>query len=40
MVKVKSYSQEEDVCRLIVELCKEAGFDDVRIDGLGSVIAE
>lgn len=39
MVKVKSYSsQEEDVCRLIVELCKEAGFDDVRIDGLGSVI--
>ena len=39
MVKVKSYSsKEEDVCRLIVELCKEAGFDDVRIDGLGSVI--
>lgn len=39
MVKTKSYSsKEEDVCRLIVELCKEAGFDDVRIDGLGSVI--
>jgi len=39
MVKVKSYSsKEEDVCRLIVELCKEAGFDEVRIDGLGSVI--
>lgn len=40
MVKVKSYSsKEEDVCRLIVELCREAGFDEVRIDGLGSVIA-
>jgi putative selenium metabolism hydrolase len=39
MVKVKSYSsKEEDVCRLIVELCKEAGFDEVRIDGLGSVV--
>ena len=38
-VKVKSYSsKEEDVCRLIVELCKEAGFDEIRIDGLGSVI--
>jgi len=40
LVKVKSYSsQEEDVCRLIVTLCEEAGFDEVRIDGLGSVIA-
>ncbi|MCY1152645.1 MAG: YgeY family selenium metabolism-linked hydrolase [Sphaerochaetaceae bacterium] len=39
MVQAKSYSsQEEDVCRLIVELCKEANFDEVRIDGLGSVI--
>ena len=39
LVKTKSYSsKEEDVCRLIVELCKEAGFDEVRIDGLGSVI--
>ena len=39
MVKVKSYSsQEEDVCRLIVTLCEEAGFDEVYIDGLGSVI--
>ncbi len=39
MVQAKSYSsREEDVCRLIVELCKEANFDDVRIDGLGSVI--
>ncbi|NMA22972.1 MAG: YgeY family selenium metabolism-linked hydrolase [Spirochaetales bacterium] len=40
MVKVKSYSsQEEDVCRLIVTLCEEAGFDEVYIDGLGSVVA-
>lgn len=39
MVKVKSYSgQEEEVCRLIVELCKEANFDEVYIDDLGSVI--
>ncbi|MDD2405978.1 MAG: YgeY family selenium metabolism-linked hydrolase [Sphaerochaetaceae bacterium] len=39
LVKVKSNSsKEEDVCRLIVELCKEAGFDEIRIDGLGSVI--
>jgi putative selenium metabolism hydrolase len=39
MVQVKSYSgQEEEVCRLIVELCKEAKFDEVYIDGLGSVI--
>ncbi|MDY0303275.1 MAG: YgeY family selenium metabolism-linked hydrolase [Sphaerochaeta sp.] len=40
LVKVKSYSsQEEDVCRLIVTLCEEAGFDEIRIDGLGSVVA-
>ncbi len=39
LVQTKSYSsQEEDVCRLIVKLCEEAGFDEVRIDGLGSVI--
>jgi putative selenium metabolism hydrolase len=39
LVKTKSYSsQEEDVCRLIVELCKEAGFDEVYIDDLGSVV--
>jgi putative selenium metabolism hydrolase len=39
MVQTKSYSsKEEDVCRLIVTLCEEAGFDEVRIDGLGSVI--
>ena len=39
MVRVKSYSsKEENVCKLIVTLCKEAGFDEVKIDGLGSVI--
>ena len=39
LVQTKSYSaQEEDVCRLIVTLCQEAGFDEVYIDGLGSVI--
>ena len=39
LVRVKSYSsKEEDVCRLVAELCKEAGFDEVRFDGLGSVI--
>ncbi|HHU87912.1 MAG TPA: YgeY family selenium metabolism-linked hydrolase [Spirochaetales bacterium] len=41
LVKVKSYSsQEEDVCRLIVTLLEEAGFEDIRIDGLGSVIGK
>lgn len=40
LVRTKSYSsKEEDVCRLIVKLCQEAGFDEVRIDGLGSVVA-
>ncbi|MFA7167662.1 MAG: YgeY family selenium metabolism-linked hydrolase [Sphaerochaetaceae bacterium] len=40
LVQTKSYSsQEENVCRLIVKLCQEAGFDEVKIDGLGSVIA-
>lgn len=39
MVQVKSYSSdEEQVCRLIKELCEEAGFDEVYFDGLGSVI--
>ena len=39
IVRTKSYSsKEEDVCKLLVELCKEAGFDEVYIDDLGSVI--
>ncbi len=40
MIQVKSYSsREEDVCRLIEQMCRDAGCDEVRIDGLGSVIA-
>lgn len=40
MVKTKSYSsKEEDVCRLIKSMCEDAGFDEVRFDDLGSVIA-
>ena len=40
LVKTKSYSsKEEDVCRLLVKLCEEAGFDEARIEGLGSVVA-
>jgi len=39
MIKIPSYSgQEEAVCKAIVEMCEEAGFDEVRIDGLGSVV--
>lgn len=41
LIKIRSYSgQEEAVCKKIVELCNQAGFDEVRIDGLGSVIAK
>lgn len=40
MVKIPSYSaQEEDVCQMIVKTCQEADFDEVRIDGLGNVVA-
>ena len=39
LVQTKSYSsKEEEVCKLIVKLCEEAGFDEVKIDGLGSVV--
>ena len=39
LIQMKSYSsQEENVCRLIVDLCKEAGFDEVKVDRLGSVV--
>ncbi len=39
MIQAKSYSsKEEEVCKLIKSLCEEAGFDEVRFDGLGSVI--
>ncbi|MCP4395747.1 MAG: YgeY family selenium metabolism-linked hydrolase [bacterium] len=40
MVKIPSYStQEEAVCKMIAQACEDAGFDEVRIDGLGSVVA-
>ncbi|MFO8064047.1 MAG: YgeY family selenium metabolism-linked hydrolase [Spirochaetota bacterium] len=40
LVRIKSYSaQEKDVCLRLEEMCREYGFDEVRIDGLGSVIA-
>ncbi len=39
MVKIASSSgKEEAVCKKIMELCREAGFDEVRLDGLGSVV--
>lgn len=31
--------REGDVCRKIESLCREAGFDEARIDGLGNVVA-
>ena len=40
LVRIKSYSgEEENICLAIVEMCEEAGFDEVRIDRLGSVVA-
>ena len=40
MVKIKSYSsQEKDVCEHIAALCEKMGFDEVKIDPLGSVLA-
>jgi putative selenium metabolism hydrolase len=40
IVKIPSFSgKEEAVCRKIAGLCTEAGFDEVRFDGLGSVVA-
>jgi putative selenium metabolism hydrolase len=39
MVKIPSFSgKEEVVCQAILKLCQNAGFDEVRIDGLGSAI--
>lgn len=39
MIKVKSLSlQEKEVCAKIKAMMEEAGFDEVRIDGLGNVI--
>ncbi len=40
LIKIPSFSgREEAVCRKIETLCREIGFDEVRIDGLGSVVA-
>ncbi len=40
LVKIPSFSgQEEAVCGRIQALCREAGFDEVRVDGLGNVVA-
>ena len=40
IVRIPSFSgKEEAVCRKIASLCTEAGFDEVRFDGLGSVVA-
>ena len=40
IVKIPSFSgKEEAVCRRIERLCRDSGFDEVRIDGLGSVVA-
>ena len=39
MIKIKSLSLEEKkVCAKIKEMMEEAGFDEVKIDGLGNVI--
>ena len=39
MIRVPGFSgREKERCELIVDLCKEAGFDEVRVDGLGSVV--
>ncbi len=40
LVRIPSYSgQEKNVCERITALCEEAGFDEVRTDKLGNVIA-
>lgn len=39
IIKIKSLSAEEEaVINKLKELCEEAGFDEVRIDGLGNLI--
>lgn len=39
MVKIPSYcGREEEICKVVVKMCQEAGFDEVWIDGLGSVV--
>ena len=39
MVKIPSFSgREKEVCLAIKKMCEDAGFDEVYIDGLGSVV--
>ena len=39
MIRVPGFSgKEKDRCEVIVKLCREAGVDEVYIDGLGSVV--
>ena len=39
MIRIPGFSgKEEDRCKAIVKLCEEACFDEVYIDGLGSVV--
>lgn len=40
LVKIPSYSgKEKEVCEEISRICRDTGFDEVRTDGLGSVVA-
>src|SRR6056297_1814498 len=40
LVQIKSYSgAEENVIMKVKEVCETYGFDEVRIDGLGNVVA-
>ena len=40
LVRIPSPSGgEEKVCRAVAAMCREIGFDEVRIDGFGSVVA-
>ncbi len=39
MIQIPSYSgREQAICARIVDICKSCGFDEVWIDGLGSVV--
>lgn len=41
LIQTKSYSaREKDAAMLVQSLCERFGFDEVRIDGLGSVVAQ
>lgn len=41
LIRVPGFSgKEKNRCEIIVQLCREAGFDEVYIDGLGSVVGK